>query len=151
MSPEKWVDVLKWVVMVGMTLAAGYGLGVKWIDAIKTRPPADDSTPKMLAAILQKITDSLDRDAVARLSRMENISSVLERLAQMQAGIADSSMKSQTNTETLHRLTRERIDQLGGMVGPSLSRIEQNQMTINSTIQTSFEQLADTIAGKKAA
>lgn len=151
MSPEKWVELFKWYGISGMTLATIFGLGSKWIDAVKSRPPSDESTPKMLAAILQKITDSLDRDAGARLNRMQEISSVLERLASLQAGIADSSMKSQTNTETLHRLTRDRIDQLGGMVGPSLSRIEQNQMTINSTIQTSFEQLADTLAGKKAA
>ena len=151
MSPEKWVDVLKWIVMVGMILATGYGLGVKWIDAVKSRPPSDDSTPKMLAAILQKITDSLDRDAVARFSRMDNIASVLERLAQMQAGIADSSMKSHTTTETLHRLTRERIDQLGGNVGQSLTRIKQNQMTINSTIESSFDRLGEQLAGKKAA
>jgi hypothetical protein len=148
---QEWADIIKYFGTIFAVLTVAYKGFTKWVDAIKDRPPSDESTPKMLAAILQKITDSLDRDAVARLGRMENISSVLERLASLQAGIADSSLKSQTNTDTLHRMTRDRIDQLGGVVGPSLSRIEQNQMTINTTIQSSFDQLAGTLSGKKAA
>jgi len=89
----------------------------------------------MLAAILNKITDSLEKDAGARLGRMQEISSVLEKLAALQLGIAEGSIKSQSVTETLHKLTRDRIDHLGSLVGPGLGRIEANQVMINKTIE----------------
>lgn len=151
MTPEQWIDLFKFFGVFLGVLTVSYKGYLKWLDAIKDRPVSDDSTPRMLAAILNKITDSLEKDAGARLGRMQEISSVLEKLAALQLGIAEGSVKTQNVTETLHKMTRDRIDHLGSIVGPGLGRIEANQHTINSTIEKSFDRLSDRLAGRQAA
>lgn len=143
MTTEQVLDLVKWLGMSGGALVVIYGLGIRYLEILRSRPASDDQTPKMLAAILAKITDSLEKDAGARLGRMQEISSVLERLAALQLGIAEGSIKSQTATETLHKLTRDRIDQLGQVVAPGLARIESNQVMINETIKKGLEELGN--------
>ena len=135
MNPEVWVDLFKWLAALCVPMGVIYAGAVKYFDIIRSRPAPDEATPKMLAAILNKITDSLEKDAVARLGRMQEISSVLEKLAALQLGIAEGSIKSQNVTETLHKMTRDQIGHLGALVGPGLERIEANQVMINKTIE----------------
>lgn len=118
-----------------MPLGFLYAGSVKYFDIVRARPPAiEDKASKLIAA-------SLDRDSHNRLEYMEQISRVLEKLASIQLGMAEGGVRSQSNTETLHKLTRDRIDQLVGVVGPGFQRIEANQMTINHTIESFGEKL----------
>lgn len=147
MTPDHWVDLFKFFGVFLGVLTVSYKGYLKWLETMKDRPVSDDSTPRMLAAILNKITDSLEKDAGARLGRMQEISSVLEKLAALQLGIAEGGIKSQNVTETLHKMTRDRIDTLGNIVSKDLGEIKGNQMIINATI----ERFGERLAGKRAA
>lgn len=117
------------------SLATIYGIASKWFNIVRSRPPAlEDKASKLIAA-------SLERDSHNRLEYMEQISRVLEKLASIQLGMAEGGVRAQSNTETLHKMTRDKIDQLVGVVGPGINRIEKNQMTINTTIETFGDKL----------
>lgn len=135
MTTESWVDLFKWVALVAGSLATIYGIASKWFNIVRSRPPAlEDKASKLIAA-------SLERDSHNRLEYMEQISRVLEKLASIQLGMAEGGVRAQSNTETLHKMTRDKIDQLVGVVGPGINRIEKNQMTINTTIETFGDKL----------
>lgn len=129
MTTENWVDLFKWVAAFAGTLAAIYGIASKWFDIVRSRPPAlEDKASKLIAA-------SLERDSHNRLEYMEQISRVLEKLASIQLGMAEGGVRAQSNTETLHKLTRDRIDSLSHHVVQNLGEVKENQVKINTTIE----------------
>ncbi len=129
MTPENWVDLFKWVAAFCLPLGFLYAGSVKYFDIVRSRPPAlEDKASKLIAA-------SLERDSHTRHEYMDQMTRVLEKLASIQLGMAENGVRSQSNTENLHRMTRERIDSMAQSVGQNLGEIKDNQMKINGTIE----------------
>lgn len=140
LTPDNWVDLFKWVVTLCIPLGFLYAGANKYFAVVRSRPPAlEDKASKLIAA-------SLERDSHARLEYMDQMSRVLEKLASIQLGMAENGVKAQSNTETLHKMTRERIDSMASVVGRDLGEIKENQRMINGTI----ERFGQSISGRLA-
>lgn len=155
MTPDQWVDLVKWSVAVCGTLAAAYAAWVKYLDTIRYRPISEPSS-KVFAQTVEKDStarreymEALTKNTDSMARNADMTAKILDKLVALQLSHSEGSIKSNTITESLHKMTRDRIDQMANAVSRDLVDIKENQITINGTIRDSMATLSETIKGSR--